>query len=613
MKNSKNLSARLVVAAGSSMLAALLSGCGMSGGKADAIGVPIAVPTVQISGTLHGGQQPISGGLIQLYAVGNTGPMSAATPLISQTVLTGTDGTFAITGKWNCTDNVAVYGTNPLLYIVATGGNPGLGAGGSNSLIAMMAALGPCNQLTTATFISINELTTVASVYALAPFMSDYAHVGVAASNMTGLKNAFNTVNSLVDTRSGATPGPAVVPGETIPTAMLSVIANVMSACVNTNGSGNCQTLFGATMPAGGSIATDTIGSLLQMVHAPSQNVPTEYGLISATPPFPQSAITSAPNDWTVAVNFTGGGISGPTGVAIDAAGNAWIANATGSTVTGLDNQGTRLTGANGYAGTGIYGAQALAVDGSGNVWVADTLLSSVVKLSISSNAVQGSTKYTNGISGPAGIAIDKANHVWVANFANGTVIELGTDGSPIINGALSAGGTLQSPAGVAIDASGNAWITDNSAGIVVEFDKNQNLLSGTGYTDGAIVAPLGIATDAQGKAWVAGNGDAGVSLFAANGTASAQIMGGGLNLPAGVAIDGGGIAWVTNNVPGGSISQVNAATATGGLGSLNAPAGIAVDASGNVWTANSGDDSVTKFVGLASPVKTPLVANVGP
>jgi DNA-binding beta-propeller fold protein YncE len=35
---------------------------------------------------------------------------------------------------------------------------------------------------------------------------------------------------------------------------------------------------------------------------------------------------------------------------------------------------------------------------------------------------------------------------------------------------------------------------------------------------------------------------------------------------------------------------------------------GIAVDASGNLWVTNFGDDTLTEFVGIAAPVKTPLL-----
>jgi hypothetical protein len=123
---------------------------------------------------------PSSGATIQLYAVAATSK-GAATPLISATVTTAQDGTFTITGDYSCTGN-------PLVYIVATGGNPG---SGTNTALSLMAALGPCNNLTPSTFISINELTTVASVYALAPFMSGYKNVGAASTNAPASPTPF--------------------------------------------------------------------------------------------------------------------------------------------------------------------------------------------------------------------------------------------------------------------------------------------------------------------------------------------------------------------------------------------------------------------------------------
>jgi DNA-binding beta-propeller fold protein YncE len=45
----------------------------------------------------------------------------------------------------------------------------------------------------------------------------------------------------------------------------------------------------------------------------------------------------------------------------------------------------------------------------------------------------------------------------------------------------------------------------------------------------------------------------------------------------------------------------------------LNTPVGVAVDPSGNVWTTNSGENTVSIFLGLATPAVTPLSQNVGP
>jgi hypothetical protein len=113
------------------------------------------VDNSRYSGSVHGGQQPVVGATIQLYTVGTTADGSAATPLLTSTVTSDSTGSFTITGLYSCTGATQV-------YIVATGGNPGLST--TNPNIALMAALGSCSALTPSTFININELTTVADV-----------------------------------------------------------------------------------------------------------------------------------------------------------------------------------------------------------------------------------------------------------------------------------------------------------------------------------------------------------------------------------------------------------------------------------------------------------------
>ena len=160
----------------------------------------------QLRGNIHGGQQPVSGASLQLYAAGTTGYGSAATPLLSSPVVSDASGSFTITGDYTCPSSTSQ------LYIVATGGNPGLAPGTNNSALALMTALGPCSlhgsqyTLDPNAFISINEVTTVASVYALAAFMDgDATHVGTSSTNAIGLANSFQIVNNLVNTTTGAT------------------------------------------------------------------------------------------------------------------------------------------------------------------------------------------------------------------------------------------------------------------------------------------------------------------------------------------------------------------------------------------------------------------------
>jgi hypothetical protein len=137
-----------------------------------------------------------------MYAAGNTGYTSSATLLTSTAATTGSDGSFTL--NYNCP---AAGGD--LVYIVATGGHTGSNTA-SNAGLAFMAALGSCNG-TLPNPLVVNEATTVASVYALSPFMTGVANVGSSAANYEkgagsapGLANAFATVNNLVDLTTGS-------------------------------------------------------------------------------------------------------------------------------------------------------------------------------------------------------------------------------------------------------------------------------------------------------------------------------------------------------------------------------------------------------------------------
>src|SRR5580704_2878339 len=185
----------------------LLNGCGSRELKI----AELITGASHYSGSVHGGQQPVVGAAIQLYTVGTTADGSAATPLLTSTVTSDATGSFTITGLYSCTNATQV-------YIVATGGNPGLSTANPN--IALMAALGPCSSLTSSTFISINELTTVAAVAALAPYMTSATAIGSSPSNASSLAAAFTLANEYVNTTTGLSPG-NVPTGYTVPTAQL--------------------------------------------------------------------------------------------------------------------------------------------------------------------------------------------------------------------------------------------------------------------------------------------------------------------------------------------------------------------------------------------------------
>ncbi len=61
----------------------------------------------------------------------------------------------------------------------------------------MMAALGPCSSLSSSTNIFVNELTTVGSIAALAPYMSGYASVASGSADASQMVNALRPSTSM--------------------------------------------------------------------------------------------------------------------------------------------------------------------------------------------------------------------------------------------------------------------------------------------------------------------------------------------------------------------------------------------------------------------------------
>ena len=130
------------------------------------------------------------------------------------------------------------------------------------------------------------------------------------------------------------------------------------------------------------------------------------------------------PNDLTLAITYTGGGMTAPGNVVIDALGNAYVGNAPSQngaagtdSIVGFGSDGTILTGSTGYT-SGIHAPNALAIDQLGNIWSTDQATGSfsdeVVKLN--STGVKQFAFSDNATSGVQGIAIDASNNAWVVN-----------------------------------------------------------------------------------------------------------------------------------------------------------------------------------------------------
>jgi len=590
----------------------LVSGCGTGTLPSTTTSTIITANQTPYKGVVHGGQQPVSGATIQIYTVGTTGIASASTPLITgTTVLSDSSGGFTIpAGAYSCTSATEV-------YMTATGGDAG---SGNNAALSLMTALGPCGALTASTFISVNELTTVAAVYALSPFMSSYTNIGAGSSYATGIVNAFAMANQLVNSASGNVP--ATASGLTLPVSRIDTLADILAACVNTSGATStaCVSLLSATG------ATETIGAGLAIAKNPGSSTLTGlWSLASSSPPF-NPTLTTQPNDFTLQINYTGAELLGSYGIAIDANGNAWITNEAGSSVvkaiTPTEATSTPYNtipfSTTTYSAGGILAPRGISIDRSGFVWIANTGGNNVVELnSLTGSPVTGSPFSGGGISAPISVANDSAGNAWVANFSGNSITELGTTGTPSGASPITGAGSLSLPTSIAIDKSGNINVANAGTGQLCIFNNAAILQSCP--SDGILVGATSIATSSTGNIALAGSTTGatvtGAFTLVTSGSVNtaSPVIGGGLTLPTAVAYDANNNAWFANTSSISEFSGSNAVTPSTGLGSLNSPAGIAVDASGNIWTANTGSNSISIFVGLGASTTTPLAANVGP
>jgi trimeric autotransporter adhesin len=270
-----------------------LLGCGASATP------PVSAVGSEIQGKVHGGQQPVTGANIQAYAVGTTGDGSPATPLSGGSAVTDSAGNFSLA--------LTCQTANPEVYLVATGGNPGLAPGTDNTAISLMAALGPCSQLNSSTFVVINEATTIASVNVLLPYMNSYSTVGSSSSEASSLAAQFSLVNQFISTTTGTSPGPALPAYDNVSTAKLYTLSDIVAECINSAGGiagdgSACGSLFTFATPSGGTVPTETIGAVIDIATMPYTNVAGLFALAPPNGPF-QPTLSSAPIDWTLPIN----------------------------------------------------------------------------------------------------------------------------------------------------------------------------------------------------------------------------------------------------------------------------------------------------------------------
>lgn len=294
----------------------------------------------------------------------------------------------------------------------------------------------------------------------------------------------------------------------------------------------------------------------------------------------------------------------GPEGVAADEAGNVYVAERGSSTIRKVTGQGvaTTLAGAAGMHGSADgTGAAArfrnpgrIAIDGAGNLFVADTGNSTIRKIAPSGAvttlagqagdcaSADGNTALAR-FCNPQGLVLDRSGNLFVADTRNHTIRKIDAAGNvttiagrPGVCGSADGPGTAAAfcePRDIAADGWGNLYIADtaNSTVRMINPKGEVTTLAGLpgqcGQANGASTAarfcsPGGITSDFDGILYVADTGNSTVRVINLDNVVSTVagvpqqpgvVLGplpGGLDAPVGVTIyDQDAVALTSGNL----------------------------------------------------------------
>ena len=322
---------------------------------------------------------------------------------------------------------------------------------------------------------------------------------------------------------------------------------------------------------------------------------------------------------------------NGPANMAVDTNGNVYLADSGNNTIREVTPEGvvTTLAGLAGHAGSadGTNSAArfnlpyGVAMDSAGNLYVADTLNYTIRKVTpVGTNwvvttlagaaGVAGSADGTNSaarFNGPADTAVDTNGNVYVTDFNNDTIRKVTPAGvvttlAGLAGSSGSADGTgsaarFYAPIGVAVDKAGNVYVTEyfnytirevTPVGTNWVVTTLAGLAGSVGSVDGTNRAarfnyPAGVAVDTNGNLYVADDGDSTIR----------QVTPVGTN-------------WVVTTLAGlaGYIAEIDG---TGSGARFHNPFAVAVDMAGNVYVGDFSNSTIRKGF-PASSVPAPVL-----
>ena len=405
----------------------------------------------------------------------------------------------------------------------------------------------------------------------------------------------------------------------TVATGNISTVAGGGSSL----GDGGSATSAQLDFPAG--VAVDSSGNIyigdfndhrIRKVTVASGNISTVAG--TGTAGFSGDLSASAP-------------IASPNHIALDAAGNLYVAEqgnhrirkievSTGviSTVAGTSVEGNSGDGGAATAAQ-LDSPSGVALDSAGNIYIADTDNHSIRKVTVASGNIAvlagtGSSGFSGDggaatsaqLSSPSAVALDSSGNVYIADgtnerirkvtIASGIIETIAGTGLPGYSGdgGLATGAQVNFPLGVALDSAGNVYISDTFGQRIRKIDAADSTIS-----------------------TVAGTGAAGFSGDGGLATAAQ------LNYPRGLTLDSAGNLYIGDysnhrvrkvDADTGNIETI-AGSGTAGfsgdgraaiLAQLNRPFGVAVDSAGEIYIADLNNNRIRRTRTVPRPPDEP-------
>jgi RHS repeat-associated protein len=314
-----------------------------------------------------------------------------------------------------------------------------------------------------------------------------------------------------------------------------------------------------------------------------------------------------------------------PEDVALDTAGDVWVADAGNNRLQEFNTKNEYLAQYSDLNETPVLmkSPDGIAFDSFGDVWVADTKSARVDELTSAGKYVTsfGTEGTGNGqFKEPRGIAIlgtGESADVYVADTGNNRVQEFSIKGTFIRAFGTEAGEgrKLSKPHGIAVTPGGNVWVA--TSGEFEEERIEEFSATGTFVKDIYLSAkPEGVTTDAKEDVWFTSGSD--VWEYSKTGTKLGEFGGSGsgngqLKEPAGLAVAGAYVYVAdrgNNRIEEFKFAEKEGKTTaeyldqfgTKGSGSsqFKEPQDVALDSAGNVWVADAGNNRLSEFKAVA-------------